>query len=907
MKFKHIGLAVGTGLLLGVTLPARAQGFTTQHNFTNTPDGANPRQLVWTNGLFYGSTANGGANGVGSIYKFNPNGPAFTPLYDFTGATNNGSSPNNLLVTSNVIYGTTFTGGTNNLGTVFSLNTNGTGFTPLYSFGFPPDGSNPKAGLILNGATLYGTAQTGGTNNCGAIFSISTNGTGYAILHRFTNAPDGYSPQGEMVLSGSTLFGTTAFGGSSNRGVIFAINTNGTGYTILRSFTNAPDGNYPYGGLILDSGMLYGTTGGGGSNNNGTIFAISTNGSGFRILHHFTSLAGNTDGALPRGTLTLNGGILYGTASSGGSGGQGTVFQINTNGSGFGVLKNFTTSSTDGADPLNGVVVQGTTLWGTTYQGGNGYGILYSLALAPAIVQQPQDLTVASGNSASFTNAVTGAAPLFYQWYFNTNTPVSGGTNAILFIASATNNQAGYYSVIVTNNYGSVTSLAAKLTVTAPASAPTITQQPQNLTVTNGNPASFTNAASGTAPLYYQWYFNTNTPVSGGTNAILFIASATNNQAGYYSVIVTNFAGSATSSAALLTVIVPTTGPIVTQQPQDYTVTNGYTASFTNVASGTAPLAYQWYFNTNTPVTGGTNNILLITFAATNQAGYYSVKVTNSVGSATSSPAKLTVISTLPIVITPPQDLIVTNGNTAAFNVLAAGSNPLRYQWYFNTTSNSPGSLLTGQTNSLLSFTASTNSNGRYFSVVITNTLGKATSSPALLVVVSMPLITTNPQPVTVSAGSTATFSVTALGQNLFYQWYSNAVNTAIGTPLAGQTGSTCSFTANTNSNGRYYSVVVTNTFGAVTSSPALLTVQIASGQPKFLSFSFIPASSSFSLTVYNTATSANRLWASTNLARTNFWGVIASNVMAANGLWLFTDTNVVKTNQARFYRASSP
>src|ERR1039458_8666534 len=139
-------------------------------------------------------------------------------------------------------------------------------------------------------------------------------------------------------------------------------------------------------------------------------------------------------------------------------------------------------------------------------------------------------------------------------------------------LASATNNQAGYYSVIVTNNYGSITSSAAKLTVTAPASAPTFTQQPQNLTVTNGNPASFTNAASGTAPLYYQWYFNTNTPVSGGTNAILFIASATNNQAGYYSVIVTNFAGSATSSAALLTVIVPTTGPIVTQQPQDYTV-----------------------------------------------------------------------------------------------------------------------------------------------------------------------------------------------------------------------------------------------------------------------------------------------------------------------------------------------
>src|ERR1035438_656355 len=99
MKLKHIGLAVGTGLLLGVTLPARAEGFTTQHNFTNTPDGADPRQLAWTKRLLYRPTAKGGANGARSIYKFNPNGPPFTPLYDFSGTTNNGSSPNNLLVT----------------------------------------------------------------------------------------------------------------------------------------------------------------------------------------------------------------------------------------------------------------------------------------------------------------------------------------------------------------------------------------------------------------------------------------------------------------------------------------------------------------------------------------------------------------------------------------------------------------------------------------------------------------------------------------------------------------------------------------------------------------------------------------------------------------------------------------
>jgi uncharacterized repeat protein (TIGR03803 family) len=992
--------AVGTALLLGISLTARTQGFTPLHNFSNTPDGANPGQLAWANGFFYGPTANGGSGSSGSIYRFNPSGSVFTTIYNFTGATDNGNTPNALLVTGSMIYGTTKLGGTSSVGMIFEVNTNGTGFTSLYSFGTPPDGYYPEARLVLSDSTLYGTTYTDGTNHGGTIFKINTNGSGYATLHWFTNSPDGYSPQSELVASGSTLFGTTAFGGSNGYGIIFSIATNGTNYTILHSFTNTPDGRYPYGGLVLDSGFLYGTTGSGGSNNNGTVFAISTNGSGYKVLHHFTSQLANTDGSLPKGTSTLNAGILYGTASGGGSGNGGTLFQLNTNGTGFAVIRNFTFNPGDGNVLENGVVLLGSTLWGTTYSGGTaGYGMLYSLPLAPAISQQPTDLTVLNGSPASFTNVASGAAPLFYQWYLNTNTPVNGGTNAVLSIPSATTLQAGYYSVVVTNNYGSITSSAARLivnvTATAPsitqqplnltvtngnpasftaaasgtsplfyqwyfntntpvsggtgatlniasattnqagyysvivtniagsatssaakltvnvsvsASAPSITQQPLNLTVTNGNPASFTAAASGTAPLFYQWYFNTNTPVSGGTSATLNIASATTNQAGYYSVIVTNAAGSATSFAARLTVVVPTTGPIITQQPQDYTVTNGYDAFFTNVASGTAPLFYQWYFNTNTPIEDGTNSVLLVSFVATNQAGYYSVIVSNLGGSATSSPAKLTVISTRPIIISDPGDQAANNGDTFNFTVLAAGQSQLKYQWYFSRSPNLLGTAVAGQTGSSYSNTAITSRNGNYYTVVVTNTLGKATSSPALLTVITTPVITTNPEPQTVNAGATATFSVTALGANLSFQWYSNSVNTAIGTLLAGQTNGTCSFTAATNQNGRYYSVVVTNTFGRATSSPpALLTVQLAAGQPKFLSFSFDPVSSSFSFTVSNSASSANRLWASTNLTSDNFWGVIASNTMAANGLWLFTDPNIARTNQARFYRASAP
>ena len=998
MKRNCHSLTAVAGLLLSILLPARAQVFTTQHTFANTPDGANPAKLSWMNGLFYGSTGNGGANGKGSLFKLDTNGGVFTTIYSFTDLSDNGNQPNNLLVTSNAIYGTAL-GGSNYLGMIFKVNTNGSSFRSLYSFAAAPDGNYPQAGLILSGATLYGTANNGGANSGGTIFKINTDGTGYMTLHGFTNTPDGFGPRSELVLSGGTIFGTTESGGSSGGGTVFGLNTNGSGYTILHSFTNNPDGYNPNGGLVVSSGILYGTTMKGGSGTNGTVFAMNTDGSGFRVLHNFTYslVATNADGKTPKATLSFNNGYLYGTTISGGIGAGGTIFLLNTNGTAFNVLRHFTNNAATGSDLESGALRLGNSVWGTTYLGGSGFGVLYSMtmpaitlqplsvtvpvgsltaftvtaaddspisyqwylnttaqlagqtnstlaiasansgnagsytvvvadsfgsvtsspatltlsgsATAPAITQQPQNFTVTNGFTASFTNVATGTAPLSYQWYLNTNTPVAGGTGAILVLSPATTNQAGFYTVVVSNIAGSATSSPARLTVIVPATPPAITQQPQNYTVTNGFTASFTNVATGTAPLSYQWYFNANTPVAGGTGAILVLSPATTNQAGFYTVVVTNIAGRATSSPASLTVIVPPQLPVITQQPQNYTVTNGFSASFTNVATSATPLSYQWYFNTNTPVAGGTNSILLIGFATTNQAGFYTVVVGNTAGSVTSSPALLTVISTKPIIIAQPQPLSVTLGDAASFAVTAAGLNPLRYQWYFNSVPTSPGTPLAGQTNSVFTFTSSTNSNGRYYTVVITNTLGMATSTPAQITVITAPLITTNPQPLTVTVGAPATFSVSALGVSLRYQWYSNTVSTSIGTLLAGQTNSVYSFTSTTNSNNRYYSVVLTNTYGRATSSPALLIVQTVApaGQPKFLNFSFIPASGSFALTLSNTASSANRLWASTNLTATNFWRVVASNVMAANGLWLFTDTNVASTNNVRFYRASCP
>jgi hypothetical protein len=362
-------------------------------------------------------------------------------------------------------------------------------------------------------------------------------------------------------------------------------------------------------------------------------------------------------------------------------------------------------------------------------------------------------------------------------------------------------------------------------------------------------------------------------------------------------VVVTNSYGSTTSTAAFLAVNT-NVKPSIAQQPQNYTVTNGYNAYFTNVANGTAPLAYQWYFNTNTAIAGGTNPVLVVPFALTNQAGYYSVIVTNVAGSATSAPASLTVIPTLPIIFVQPQAASTTNGQPFSFTVTAAGQNPLHYQWYTNAIL--AADALAGKTNSALTIAIATNWMAGNYYVVITNQLGKATSSPAPLTVLSKPVIMQQPQNAVVTNGDPATFTVGAAGAGvLSYQWYFHT-----NTLVTGATNISLIFTNAITNLAGYYSVRVTNMFGAVTSSYALLTI---SNRPNLLSFEFDPASGTASFAYADIARGTNRLWVTTNLASAGAWRAIATNVMATNGLWFVTDPGAAKTNSARFYRFSTP
>ena len=223
-----------------------------------------------------------GAQTFQNVYNFS------VDFIYFNGNVSNsdGYGPNgSLILSGNTLYGTAWQGGSWGNGTVFAVSTAGTSFTNLYSFTATPpypakstnsDGATPVAGLVLAGNTLYGTASAGGTNGNGTVFAINTDGTGFTNLHCFsakaTNSlglytnSDGYNPAAGLLLAGSTLYGTTQFGGTNGNGTVFAINTNGTGFTNLYSFTGGSDGAYPEAGLLLSGNILYGTADGGGIN-----------------------------------------------------------------------------------------------------------------------------------------------------------------------------------------------------------------------------------------------------------------------------------------------------------------------------------------------------------------------------------------------------------------------------------------------------------------------------------------------------------------------------------------------------------------------------------------------------------------------------------------------------------------
>jgi hypothetical protein len=349
--------------------------------------------------------------------------------------------------------------------------------------------------------------------------------------------------------------------------------------------------------------------------------------------------------------------------------------------------------------------------------------------------------------------------------------------------------------------------------VTDVVNAPAITAQPQSQSIDLNSNAAFQVSASGTEPLTYQWYFNGTNAIASGTNSQLSLINVLAELAGNYNVVVSNPAGSVTSTVALLTVILPQlTVPVINTQPKSQGAAVGSDVSFDVAADGTPPLLYQWFFNGNLMLLENASTLRLSQVQPSDVGGY-NVVVANLFGSVTSAVAQLTLLFP-PSITNQPSDQTAVAGGTVSFQSGADGSAPLSYQWSFG------GSAIAGATGPLLNLTNVQANQAGGYSVVATNFAGAATSVVARLTVLMPPAIRTQPTNQTVVLGGNTAFYVDSAGSAPFsYQWWFGSAG------LPAQTNSSLVLSNVQAGQAGPYSVVITNGSGSVTSVVAQLTV----------------------------------------------------------------------------------
>ena len=431
----------------------------------------------------------------------------------------------------------------------------------------------------------------------------------------------------------------------------------------------------------------------------------------------------------------------------------------------------------------------------------------YSLVNLLTILQAPINITTNLGRTATFQVSALGVGSLHYQWRMN-GIDMPGKIFESLTLTNLQATDSGSYSVEVKDDLDTRVSQPATLSINLP---PSITVPPSPATVLQGTATNFVVSASGTAPLAFQWLRNGG-PLPGKVNPLLVLSGIQADDAGNYSVVITNIAGAITSAPVALTVHTP---PVITSQPQPLTVNQGAAALFSVAANSSLPLSFQWRKG-NTDLPGKTQAQLALANVQASDEASYSVVVRNDAGSVTSSIVSLS-INLPPSITVPPSPATVLQGTATNFVVGASGTAPLAFQWLRN------GGPLPGKVNPLLVLSGIQADDAGNYSVVISNIAGGITSAPVALTVHTPPVITTQPQPLTVNQGAAALFSVAANSSlPLSFQWF-------LGTdPIIGANQSSYRIESVLPEAQGLYWVVLSNAAGTVASRVAQLTVQLA-------------------------------------------------------------------------------
>jgi hypothetical protein len=709
---------------------------------------------------------------------------------------------------------TTFTAGTFGSFTVVT--------TPAH-----PTASITATGPLPNGVTFHdngdGTATISGTPSpgTGGVYQLglkATNVVGSAtqdfhltVIETSTSPAVTVQPASQTVCNGGTATFTAAASGTPTPSVQWQVSTNGGG-----TFSDIPGAN---------SGTL-------------TFIAnASQNANQYRA--RFTNVAG---------TATTNAAILTVTSPP--------VVTTNplTQTICAGSSVTFTAASTPSAPvqwqvstggpftDIPGATSTSLTFVTTAADNGKQYRAVFTNAcgtatttsasltvnVAPAVTSHPANVTVCAGATASFTVAGSGTPAPTVQWQVNSGSgfnDIPGATSLTLSFSTVAADNGKQYRAVLTNSCGTATSNAATLTVNT---APAVTTNPLTQIVCAGASVSFTAAASASPAATVQWQVDTGSGfnnIPGATATTLTFTALAGQSGNQYRAVFTNTCGTATTTAATLTVNV---APIVTTNPLPQTVCAGGTATFTAAASGTPAPTVQWQVDSGSgfnDIPGATSGTLSFATAAADNGKQYRAVFTNSCGTATSTAAALRV-DTLPVVSTDPSTQTLCAGSPVTFTAAASSNAGQTVQWQVDT--GSGFNDIAGETNTSLTFITAAADNGNQYRAVFTNSCGSVNTAAATLVIDTLPVVTTDPVDTAVCNGSPVNFTAAATSNagDQTVQWQ---VDSGSGfTDIPGATSTTLTFTPVLADSGKKYRAVFTDACGSTNSAAGTLTVNTA-------------------------------------------------------------------------------
>lgn len=387
------------------------------HHFDGVDGGWPYGHLIWVDGRLYGMTAGDTIDNKGMVFSIAPDGSGYTRLHHFAGQPTDGAWPHgSLFFQDDTLYGITWAGGSyedscpinldqNGCGTLFSHKTDGTDYNVFWNFTCAglQEGALPNAHFISDGNRLYSTASAGGSyepdGSGGTVFAVQPEivqpeGTGFTVLHSFDwqSEDEGYQPTAGLVLEDGVLYGTTFFGpvpgSGSGFGTVFSIKTDGSGFTTLHYFEGPPDDGASCGSTpILAYGRLFGVTVGGGANESGIIFSMLLDGSDYQVLHHFTV----EDSGPMEGVILVEGRLYGATSSTPKSETNGVIYSLRMDGSDYKVLYRFDyPDGPDGCWVDGRLHLVGNRLYGLGARCGiNEHGVIFALEefeLNPTVV-----------------------------------------------------------------------------------------------------------------------------------------------------------------------------------------------------------------------------------------------------------------------------------------------------------------------------------------------------------------------------------------------------------------------------------------------------------------------------------------------------------------------------------------